>query len=120
MTDEVIDWLKKWSELIRAARFDESILLFDDKFFGFGTVAVFTHGREELLNQQWKQVWTRTSDFEFDYSSISVIDLGDARVIGARWTSNGIDSKTQQLYPRSGRATIILKRTGNKLSCVHT
>jgi ketosteroid isomerase-like protein len=120
MNTDVINWLKLWSSLVRESNYEASMPLFDDDFFGFGTVALRTMGKTELLENQWRHVWGRTTEFDFTYDSVVITTLQRAFLVGALWTSQGIDAKTLEKFNRAGRATIVLKCVGDTLKCIHT
>jgi ketosteroid isomerase-like protein len=113
-------WLSAFALAVRSRDFAAGRALCDTDVVGFGTVANHVTDLRSLEHDQWRQVWERTSDFEFDPGSASFMLDGNLACVAALWHSNGFDARGASIV-RYGRATIVLRR-GNDDSwrAVHT
>lgn len=110
--DEVRLWLSEWAEAIRTKDFAKGEALFLSTTSGFGTVTLRTDGLEDLVLRQWREVWTRTREFQFDENTMSIlISLDETQAcVHCLWRSLS-DEPTDSGRMRTGRATILLTRT---------
>jgi ketosteroid isomerase-like protein len=123
MDEGVKRWLSDWERAIRERDFDAGRALFDEAASGFGTVTERTWSREELVDRQWRPVWSRTTGFAFDSGDLEVRISQDGTMATAhgRWSSKGVDTEGTA-RERLGRCTIVLARPGGDAPwrCIHT
>jgi ketosteroid isomerase-like protein len=113
------DWLRSMQARVRARDYAGARELFAADVTGFGTVAGAAAGLDELERLQWRRVWPRTRDFAFDLDGARTFERDGLVGVAARWTSTGLaDDGTT--FPRSGRATLLLDRRGDRLVAVHS
>ncbi len=113
-------WLDGFALAVRRRDFAVGRRLFDPAVVGFGTVADHVCGLDSLEENQWRQVWERTSDFAFDPGSATVVLDGNLACVAALWRSNGFDARGTSIV-RHGRATIVLRRgDDDSWRAVHT
>lgn len=62
----VVEWMAAFAQCVRDADFQSGRTLFSDAAVGFGTVVSEYADAEDLLTNQWSDVWPRTTDFRFD------------------------------------------------------
>lgn len=96
-------WLTQFAEAVRSGDTSRGAPLFAPQSRGFGTVTSSYDNRDELIDQQWSQVWQRTHDFAFD-PPLAVWQSGDTMTVAVTWSSRRM--KTHEL--RRGRATFHL------------
>lgn len=121
MIERARQWLSTWQHCIRERDYALARTLFAEDVVAFGTVAAQMSGLDGLVREQWMNVWERTRDFEFDLKRCAVVlAREDHCVLAVAWTSIGIERMNRREYPRSGRASIVLKAEAGALRCVHT
>lgn len=105
---EVRDWLTEFAACVRTEDYERGRKLFAPGVYAFGTVAEAASGLDQLVANQWQQVWGRTRDFNIDLDS-AVIEPGQDDALSyalVRWRSfhaaSGSDAPA-----RIGRATLI-------------
>lgn len=114
---EVDLWLETFAACVRDRDLDAGRALFAADAAGFGTVAEAYRNRDELIADQWSDVWPRTEGFSF--TSAEHRWLGDDLcAVAATWASVGTDAGERRT--RSGRATLVLRRDGDALVAVHS
>jgi ketosteroid isomerase-like protein len=108
-------WLDAFARCVRERDFIGGRVLFAPDVSGFGTVAGHYDGLDALVDHQWSVVWPRTTGFAFDQVTAH---WWDARLcaVATTWHSIAVDGGRT----RSGRATLVLRRTEDGLVCVHT
>jgi ketosteroid isomerase-like protein len=115
----ILLWLAAFEAAVRARDFAAGRRLCTDHIFGFGSVAPRAEGIDQLESNQWQCVWPQTEGFAFDHSSLHCGGVTGSYWVAALWSSRGqLDSPAPA--KRSGRATIILHRSGGQLLAVHT
>ncbi len=112
-------WLEAFSAAVRAADYARGAELFDPSVLGFGTVAARAEGREQLVREQWGQTWGVTRGFRFDLDLARIEVVGDFAWVASTWSSTGFDARGEP-FPRVGRASIVLRRSGKGWLAVHT
>jgi len=113
------NWLRKFSGAVRRRDFATGEILFADGVISFGTVCFRTENLGELSTRQWRKVWPRTKDFEFDYKSARAIVAADLAAVLANWRSTGFD-RDKIPFGRRGRATIVLRKCAAGWKATHT
>ena len=119
--NDIIEWLDHWARCIRERDFEQGLQLFDPEASGFGTITLRTKSLKELLEQQWKPVWSQTEGFTFDDDTLVIHTSADRAFacVHALWRSRRSDSAGAE---RLGRATILLARqkADESWKCRHT
>ena len=111
--DSVRAWLRGWSDEVASADIAAARWRFDAGLSAFGTHADVVIGRDLVEAQQWLAVWPAIEDFAFlvDDAQIELSPDGLMAVLATPWTSTGI-AEDGTRFPRPGRATIVLRRSG--------
>lgn len=120
MDPALVQWLTAWQAAINACDYARGAELFAEDVIAFGTYSDAMHGRENLVERQWREMWPYIRDFRFSLNEASVLDDGRSIcVVICPWASLGLapDGTT---FPRAGRCTIALERTENGLRARHT
>lgn len=110
-------WLTDFSACVRARDLEAGKALFAPDAAGFGTVAGTYQDRDQLVATQWLDVWPRTEEFTFTEAEHRWAD-GDLCAVAASWRSVGIEDGGRRV--RTGRATLVLRRDGDRLVAVHS
>lgn len=114
----VVEWMDAFAQCVRNADFQSGRTLFSDAAIGFGTVVSEYVDAEDLLTNQWSDVWPRTTDFRFDEVLATWAD-GRTCTVAATWSSVGTDES--QARSRAGRVTLVLREdAGGVLKAVHS
>jgi ketosteroid isomerase-like protein len=111
--------METFAGCVRRREFDAALELFAPEVTSFGTVAEMTHGRDALLREQWRHVWSRTHGFDFDYARTVSIADDEMLCVMAPWSSFGTDSEGAE-FRRDGRATLLLVRDGERWVAGHS
>ena len=117
--NNITDWLRKFARLVRERDIEHGKALFANEVVGFGTVASAVSGIEDLIDQQWQQVWPYTEGFEFDYDKLNTTTADGLAWAAAPWSSVGFDDDGKP-FDRHGRATIVLKQVDGAWLAIHT
>ncbi len=117
-TDDVLTWLTTFEAACRERDFDAGRVMFADDAVAFGTWATAVSGLDNIVREQWRNVWPRIRGFRFD-ARPTIRVSGDSAWIASAWTSKatGPDGRA---FPRAGRATFVLARRGGRWLCVHS
>jgi ketosteroid isomerase-like protein len=115
---EALEWLATFEAACRGQDFAAGRCLFAHDAVAFGTYATAVHGLDNIEREQWRQIWTRIRDFQFDPDP-TVEGAGDAAWVAATWSSEatGPDGRT---FTRQGRATFNLARRDGRWLAVHS
>ncbi len=102
------DFLLEMQACVRAVDFPRARPLFDDDAVAFGTYATVVSGRENIEQQQWRNVWPNIRDFTFRLSEMRCLGNEAALCVVVPWDSLGTrgDGST---FSRPGRATLLLE-----------
>lgn len=111
----VRDWLETFAAAVRERDVVTGRALFAVEACGFGTVAGRYDGLDQLVEDQWRDVWPRTTGFTFALGTATCWDTPDGSLVITGWTSLADDGRE-----RSGRATIGLARTPAGLVAAHS
>lgn len=112
------EWLEQWQNFINASDFLGAREMFSENVTAFGTVAGSVQGLNELEARQWRIVWPRIKNFRFG-TPVVVTSTATTHGLAITWSSLGV-AASGRLYPRSGRATLLLQDMGGHLVCVHS
>jgi ketosteroid isomerase-like protein len=115
----LVDWLNTFSKAVRDRDCQGARPLFSPQAVGFGTRAARYDGLDDLIDQQWRPIWTSTSGFEFDLSSLKWGQEGHLIWVAIQWSSWG-QERTGRRFRRNGRATLVLHDRGNQLQAQHS
>lgn len=110
-------WLEAFSAAVRARDLDAGRALFADDAVGFGTVAGHYADLDDLASAQWSDVWPRTEEFAFDEIEHQWLD-DPWGTVAVTWRSVGTETDDRRI--RTGRATIVLRRTEAGVVAVHS
>ena len=117
---DVLAWLHQWQGFINSGDVEAARPMFDAGVVAYGSLTAVMDGRDELIAGQWSRMWPRLRDFAFDFDRLHILGHpADSIVaIAAPWHSLG--RKANGWYERRGRCTLVLKRSGDDLRCVHS
>jgi ketosteroid isomerase-like protein len=92
--------------------------MFADDAVAFGTWARAVTGLDNIMREQWQNVWPRIRGFRFD-ADARVRASGDSAWIAAGWQTEatGPDGRP---FTRPGRGTFVLERRGGTWLAVHS
>ena len=111
-------WLRTFEAAVRARDFDRGRTMFAADAVAFGTWARAVSGLDNIVKEQWQNVWPRIRDFHFD-GDAHVHAAGDSAWIAAGWhtEATGPDGRP---FSRPGRGTFVLERRGGTWLAVHS
>jgi ketosteroid isomerase-like protein len=115
---ETLQWLREFEAACRGRDFEAGRRMFANDAVAFGTWAMAVHGLDNIVREQWRNVWPRIRNFTIDAKPVVRGD-GETAWIAAGWSSEatGPDGKP---FKRPGRATFILARREGRWVCVHS
>jgi ketosteroid isomerase-like protein len=115
---ETLARLREFEAACRGRDFDAGRRMFANDAVAFGTWAMAVHGLDNIVREQWRNVWPRIRNFTIDAKPVVRAD-GDTAWIAAGWSSEATapDGKP---FTRPGRATFVLARRGGHWVCVHS
>ena len=116
------EWLLAFESCVRRLDFAGAREMFDPRTLGFGSEADDNLvGLDMLERRQWRQVWPMIERFTFDMEGLQVFGDAGGNDIGlaVRWTSTGV-AENGDRFPRPGRATLVLRKTGRTWLCCHS
>jgi len=115
---ETLQWLREFEAACRGRDFEAGRRMFANDAVAFGTWAMAVHGLDNIVREQWRNVWPRIRNFTIDAKPVVRAD-GETAWIAAGWSSEatGPDGKP---FKRPGRATFILARREGGWVCVHS
>jgi ketosteroid isomerase-like protein len=119
LNGEARRWLLAMQRCVRDRDYETARELFSPDVFSFGTVAPAADGVERLERDQWREIWSRTTDFSFELDGARSITAGECVCVAAPWRSLGTRSDGTA-FERRGRATLVLARSANRLVAVHS
>jgi ketosteroid isomerase-like protein len=117
--EEVREWFRTWGARVAAVDFDGARPLFDETVVGFGTHATFVAGLDNLMAEQWQQIWPNISGFAFLVDEAVGTVAGDFAWAAVPWTSRGYHEDGTS-YDRPGRATVTFRRSADGWKGTHT
>ena len=111
-------WLDTFEVAVRARDFAAGRAMFAADAVAFGTWARAVAGLDNIVREQWQNVWPRIRDFRFEPDA-RVRTAGDCAWIAAGWLTEatGPDGRP---FTRPGRGTFVLERRGGKWLAVHS
>jgi ketosteroid isomerase-like protein len=111
-------WLHTFEAAVRARDFAAGRTMFADDAVAFGTWARAVAGLDNIVREQWHNVWPRIRGFRFD-ADACVRASGDTAWIAAGWQTEatGPDGRP---FSRPGRGTFVLERRAGTWLAVHS
>ena len=108
-TPDPIAWLEAFAERVRDRDLDGGRRYFAPGATGFGTRAARVDGLDDLVEQQWRPIWTSTRGFCFgtDDAVVATAADGSQIAVAVTWSSEGV-ADDGSAFDRSGRATLVL------------
>ena len=108
---ELLAWHERFAACVRGRDFAGGSALFAPECQGFGTFVEHAVGRDCLMWNQWRPVWSATRAFHFlpeSFECIVSLDRSLACVL-ALWESFGTGPDEVE-FRRRGRCTTLLRR----------
>jgi ketosteroid isomerase-like protein len=112
-------FLTEMQACVRASDFARARPLFNPHVVAFGTYTAILSGRDQLENDQWRNVWPRIRDFTFRLDEARCVGDADVVCVVVPWDSTGTRADGEA-FPRPGRATLVLMRSAGRWVAVHT
>jgi ketosteroid isomerase-like protein len=111
-------WLREFEAAVRDRDFAAGRTMFAEDAVAFGTWARAVAGLDNIMREQWHNVWPRIRDFRFD-ADARVRTSGDSAWIAAGWQTQatGPDGRS---FARPGRGTFVLERRAGRWLAVHS
>lgn len=116
---ELRDWLEAFAACVRAQDFDGARPMIAEEVVSFGTKAAMVVGRENLIAEQWRQIWPTIAGFTFDLNTLHCHRAADTAWAVLTWTSQGLRPDGTP-FPRPGRATFTFARRDGRWLATHT
>jgi ketosteroid isomerase-like protein len=112
------EWLRTFEAAVRARDFAGGRTMFAPDAVAFGTWARAVAGLDNIVREQWQNVWPRIREFRFD-ADARVRASGDSAWIASGWTTEatGADGRS---FTRPGRGTFVLERRAGTWLAVHS
>src|SRR5262245_57331882 len=112
------EWLHVFEAAVRARDFSSGREMCAADAVAFGTWARAVAGLDNIMREQWQNVWPRIRDFRFD-ADARVHTSGDSAWIAAGWLSEALGPDGRP-FIRPGRGTFVLERRGGTWLAVHS
>jgi len=112
------DWLRTFEAAVRARDFTGGRELFAADAMAFGTWARAVTGLDNIVREQWQNVWPRIRDFHFEPGA-QVQAMGDSAWIAGGWLTE-VTGPDGRPVTRPGRGTFVLQCRGGKWLAVHS
>jgi ketosteroid isomerase-like protein len=112
-------WLEDLQSCIRAVDFPRARPLFADEAVSFGTYATILHGLDDIVQNQWSNVWPVIKDFTFRLDEMSVWGDDEGICVVLPWGSQG-KRPDGTPYSRPGRATLLLVPLDGRWQAAHS
>jgi ketosteroid isomerase-like protein len=111
-------WLEVFEAAVRGRDFAGGRVLFADDAVAFGTWARAVAGLDNIVREQWQNVWPRIRGFHFE-ADTRVSSSGDHAWIAGSWTTEVTGPDGRPLH-RPGRGTFVLERRDGCWFAVHS
>jgi ketosteroid isomerase-like protein len=112
------EWLRVFEAAVRARDFAAGRRMFAEDAVAFGTWARAVSGLDNIVREQWQNVWPRIRGFRFD-ADARVRVSGDSAWIATGWTTEAT-GPDGHAFARPGRGTFVLERRDGKWLAVHS
>jgi ketosteroid isomerase-like protein len=111
-------WLQAFEAAVRARDFARGRTMFADDAVAFGTWARAVAGLDNIVREQWENVWPRIRDFHFE-ADARVRTSGDHAWIAGGWQTE-VTGPDGRPFTRPGRGTFVLERRQGRWLAVHS
>ena len=111
-------WLQTFEAAVCARDFAGGRTLFAADAVAFGTWARAVAGLDNIVREQWQNVWPRIRGFHFEPGA-HVHTSGDSAWIAGGWLTE-VTGPDGRPITRPGRGTFVLERRGGKWLAVHS
>jgi ketosteroid isomerase-like protein len=111
-------WLHTFEAAVRTCDFAGGREMFAGDAVAFGTWARAVTGLDNIVREQWQNVWPRIRAFRFD-ADTQVHSTGDSAWIAGGWLTE-VTGPDGHPFTRPGRGTFVLERRGGKWLAVHS
>src|SRR5512134_1731366 len=101
-------WLRAFEAAVRTRDFAAGRTMFAPDAVAFGTWARAVSGLDNIVREQWQNVWPRIRDFRFD-ADAQVHAAGDSAWIATGWLTEATGPDGLP-FRRPGRGTFVLER----------
>ena len=112
------EWLHTFEAAVSARDFETGRTMFADDAVAFGTWARAVSGLDNIIREQWHNVWPRIRGFRFD-ADARVRTHGDTAWIATGWETEATGPDGRPFH-RPGRGTFVLERRGGRWLAVHS
>src|SRR5262249_26669286 len=106
------EWLKTFEAFGRARHFTGGPTPVAADAVAFGTWARAVAGLDNIVREQWENVWPRIRDFHFEPGA-HVHTAGDSAWIAGGWLTE-VTGPDGRPFTRPGRGTFVLERRGGE------
>jgi ketosteroid isomerase-like protein len=106
---ELRAWLEEFAGHVRDVDYESARAQFAPDVIGFGTYSAVLVGLDDLVRNQWMNIWPVTNGFRFRLKELRYSSAGDIAWVACPWDSNG-KAPDGRAYERPGRATIGFRR----------
>ena len=111
-------WLQTFEAAVRARDFAGGRTLFAADAVAFGTWARAVAGLDNIVREQWQNVWPRIRGFRFE-PDVRVRAVGDSAWIAGGWLTE-VTGPDGRPVTRPGRGTFVLERRQGTWLAVHS
>ena len=111
-------WLHTFEAVVRARDFAAGRTLFAADAVAFGTWARAVTGLDNIVREQWENVWPRIRDFRFE-TDARVRTAGESAWIAGGWLTE-VTGPDGRPLTRPGRGTFVLERREGRWLAVHS
>src|SRR5262245_8185346 len=111
-------WLQVFETAVRARDFAGGRTLFAGDAVAFGTWARAVSGLDNIVREQWPNVWPRIHGFHFEPDT-RVHAAGDSAWIAGSWLTE-VTAPDGATVSRPGRGTFVLERRDGQWLAVHS
>ena len=119
LTRAAREWLAALQRCVRAVDYESAQPLFAPEVQAFGTYAAIVDGRDALRREQWQHIWPAIREFSFRLEEARCVGTDTLLGVVVPWDSLGV-RPDGTMFPRAGRATLILIRRDAGWVAVHS
>jgi ketosteroid isomerase-like protein len=111
-------WLRTFEATVRARDFAGGRTMFADDAVAFGTWARAVAGLDNIVREQWENVWPRIRNFRFEPDTCVHVS-GESAWIAGSWLTE-VTGPDGRPFTRPGRGTFVLERRKGTWLAVHS